>query len=1094
MTRRTRGSASSRPRIFDARRSLAEDSNRLAYGFGVAVDDSDDDPERFAVYVADVAGAVIVRFRGDHVDILGEGALARPYDVVALRALYAADRDANAIVRVGADGSAETVVAELSAPVALALDADGALVVAERGADAGVRKYWLDSGETSATLSGPGFAGEPVGVCCGARRAVFACTTSHEVRAIVDETTAAKRTAPAAPVSRKVAGGANGRGATPAADIVIDARRGLYDRRTGHRLTMNQERFRATDQLNAPPLLARSRRRTAARRSGPVVDRRNARVVRLRRAPAMATQNAQVKRLDDPFGAFVVDGFNFVKAFPDVRHWLLTHAHSDHTCGLRANFDAGTIYCSTITKRLVAREFPGRLGDRIETLDPGASNDFPSQGEACAVIADVVTQELAREPKTLFLANAYSVGKENAFDAAIRASGGLGYVIGRRAESLRACGRWDPSLHTEDASDERVAVWVGHRAAPGARDGDDGPHGQLAKVLADAPRFKAVVSLRCTGWEYQKSCRCAGGGLGGLDTYCPKVWEGNDGATRAYGVPYSEHSSFPELKRFVAALRPRKLVPTVNAATRVKRDGLRDLFADGVEHANDRSKMDAYLASPTGGDALRGVDVRRQARLLEQFERTPEAPSPVDAGKAATVREVVGDAPDRYVAALLGDAGGDVAAALSVHFGAHGGVVPPAYYASAPAPSGGPSEDDDADLLVGAVFAVKGRDEDFKLFRTGGPPPPKRRRGEPRPKGQQPGGAAEKVRERLRQLGACVVGLHDTGAKKLAPTHVVVPEGTEPGSLVGLDHLVRVKTESWLLKRVRALEAGTVRKPTEADFKAAEQKKTDAVERAKVNDVGPNGEKRAGPRRKATAETAATAHRALTETMYLVDRRDETRPPPPGACRPPPLKHKFVVMGTTGNVYDVTLDKEPRCTCPLALKHKSKVCKHRYFVFYRVLRLPRDDDEHDPKGLKHVPHQRYLRRDELKAILVDSSTADAPLASRAARDAYRRHSGVIDVDDDGPARDVARRPLAADPCEICFEPFPEGPDGAAFSDFCRGGCGRNYHHECLKRCEGRLWTDVHGDRAAHAASLARGDEPPPPPPPDCTPPDDGAIW
>ena len=291
-------------RIFDARRSLAEDSNRLAYGFGVAVDDSDDDPERFAVYVADVAGAVIVRFRGDHVDILGEGALARPYDVVATRsgALYVADRDANAIVRVDADGSAETVVAELSAPVALALDADGALVVAERGAEAGVRKYWLDGGETSATLSGPGFAGEPVGVCCGARRAVFACTTSHEVRAIVDETTAARRTAPAAPVSRKVAGGANGRGATPAADIVIDARRGLYDRRTGHRLTMNQERFRATDQLNAPSSLAAL---PPADRGAPlevlVVDRRNARVVRLAPGAGVAPE-VVVDSLRDPSG------------------------------------------------------------------------------------------------------------------------------------------------------------------------------------------------------------------------------------------------------------------------------------------------------------------------------------------------------------------------------------------------------------------------------------------------------------------------------------------------------------------------------------------------------------------------------------------------------------------------------------------------------------------------------------------------------------------------------------------------------------------------------------------------------------------------
>ena len=35
------------------------------------------------------------------------------------------------------------------------------------------------------------------------------------------------------------------------------------------------------------------------------------------------------------------------------------------------------------------------------------------------------------------------------------------------------------------------------------------------------------------------------------------------------------------------------------------------------------------------------------------------------------------------------------------------------------------------------------------------------------------------------------------GAKKLAPTHVIVPEGTEKGQLIGLDVLVRVRTESW---------------------------------------------------------------------------------------------------------------------------------------------------------------------------------------------------------------------------------------------------------------------------------------------------------
>ena len=55
--------------------------------------------------------------------------------------------------------------------------------------------------------------------------------------------------------------------------------------------------------------------------------------------------------------------------------------------------------------------------------------------------------------------------------------------------------------------------------------------------------------------------------------------------------------------------------------------------------------------------------------------------------------------------------------AVDVHFGANQGAVPREYYVTA---KEGPSEDDDRDLLVGAVFAVRGRDEDFKLSRTRG--------------------------------------------------------------------------------------------------------------------------------------------------------------------------------------------------------------------------------------------------------------------------------------------------------------------------------------------------------------------------------------
>jgi DNA cross-link repair 1A protein len=323
----------------------------------------------------------------------------------------------------------------------------------------------------------------------------------------------------------------------------------------------------------------------------------------------MATQHADVKRLRAPFDGFVVDGFNFTKTFPGCRHWLLTHAHSDHTCGLSGGFDAGTIYCSEITKRLVTRDVSARLGERMVVINAGGSihieelsttltaldaghcpgsllfllehgptklcilhtgdmrasehirnqpllapfrdktkkldalyldttyanpkYDFPAQVDACDEIKRIVREELRREPKTLFLCNTYSVGKENAFDAVVDASGGTLFVPPRRAEALRLCDRWR-SCYTNDVNEPRVNVWVGG-ATSGVdqalgRDRDQkGPHGELKKLLDSQPRYEAVVSLRCTGWEYRPGKASSA------------VWAENEGRTRTYGVPYSEH-------------------------------------------------------------------------------------------------------------------------------------------------------------------------------------------------------------------------------------------------------------------------------------------------------------------------------------------------------------------------------------------------------------------------------------------------------------------------------------------------------------------------------------------------------------------------
>lgn len=799
----------------------------------------------------------------------------------------------------------------------------------------------------------------------------------------------------------------------------------------------------------------------------------------------MATQHASIKRLAAPFEAFVVDGFQFQKRYPDVRHWFLSHAHSDHTCGLTGGFDAGTIYCSSITKRALERDISPVLSEVCQTFEAGevltvqgctvraldachcpgslvfifemdgyrvlhtgdfraseamvsqfgASDigfdrvyldttyasprwSFPSQVDACSLIGDFVSQQLTREPLTLFMVGTYSLGKENAVDAAIRASGGVGWLPPRRAAAFKFCGRWDDALHTEDKLDQRgVRVWVesfgGASQAPArnlSRDGKQGPHDRLLAVLDNAGgSFSAVCSLRCTGWEYR-----------GRAAY--SEWVENEGKTRLVGVPYSEHSSWLELKAFVRRVRPKRIEPTVGGESSSSRQLLRDLFAAETDLSADLGKLDSFIDRGREDDSLlllRRVDVSRQRALLA--EATPALTvDRVDESLLRILSEVLVGSTRPYLERLLIDAGDDIDTALAIHFGPNQGKCN--------AELGVDDDEDDQDLLVGAVFEVFGADGDFKLFRGKRDTEKPERTSSARRK-QSAGGAAERIRARLRELGATVVDAYAPSHKKLAPTHVVVPEGTDPQSLANLDKLVVVKPESWLLRKIKKLESGALERPTPEQLRAAQAKLNQP--RPKIKDLSACGEKRKGRRRQPTAESRAVRDRAMSERFYLVARSDET--PVHFSRLSPPPKHRFAIMGSTGNVYDVTIYFEPKCTCPFAVSHPAKVCKHRFFVFCKVLALP-DDYE-------YVAYQRYLRSDELRAVLGRAENK-ATLASTAAQAAYSGTPVLSSSSDPAP-----RRPIKADMCCVCFESLVHVDQNTQL-DWCRA-CGVNLHTKCL---------------------------------------------
>ena len=166
--------------------------------------------------------------------------------------------------------------------------------------------------------------------------------------------------------------------------------------------------------------------------------------------------------------------------------------------------------------------------------------------------------------------------------------------------------------------------------------------------------------------------------------------------------------------------------------------------------------------------------------------------------------------------------------------------------------------------------------------------------------------------------------------------------------------------------------------------------------------------------------------RALSQRMYLLE--EEAR----GDGR------LYKILGSTGNVYDVTIDREPSCSCPDA--RKGNICKHIFFVMVRVLRCDRDAP---------IVHQKALLSSELRALFdrCDGHRWRPPEANDATKRAYLEATGRTPkkkqrqeeppppVDDD-----------SQDDCAICFEPL-----GTANLTRCQNACKKALHAECLRK-------------------------------------------
>ncbi|XP_059277579.1 DNA cross-link repair protein PSO2/SNM1 [Lycium ferocissimum] len=311
-----------------------------------------------------------------------------------------------------------------------------------------------------------------------------------------------------------------------------------------------------------------------------------------------------------PGTPFRVDAFKYLRR--DCSHWFLSHFHLDHYQGLTKSFCHGKIYCSSITAKLVnlkigipwdmiqvlpinqkiniagidvtcfdANHCPGSLiilfeppngkavlhtGDfrfceemtrnsilqtcGVHTLildttycDP--QYDFPKQEAVIQFIIESIQAETFNS-KTLFLIGSYTIGKERVFVEVARALQKKVYVNASKLRILECLGFTEEEMQFFTSNEQESQIHVV-------------PMWTLAsfkrlKYVSNqyAGRYSLIVAFSPTGWSFGKGKKKSTGSR----------WQ--QGTIIRYEVPYSEHSSFSELKEFVKFVSPVNIIPSVN--------------------------------------------------------------------------------------------------------------------------------------------------------------------------------------------------------------------------------------------------------------------------------------------------------------------------------------------------------------------------------------------------------------------------------------------------------------------------------------------------------------------------------------------------
>ena len=218
-----------------------------------------------------------------------------------------------------------------------------------------------------------------------------------------------------------------------------------------------------------------------------------------------------------------------------------------------------------------------QLDFRVDTLYLDTSYcrpeyDFPNQDDVIQRTVELVHEFLTKKPNTLVLVGAYLVGKERVFKAILESLDCKLWGDQRRVDTWRCLE--DGEILSRLVGDRRRAqVQVINNSFISYP-----KLGLEMDKIKDCP-WDHVLGVKPTGWSHSRGESAEASLLGlGIQTR---------GNVSLLEVPYSEHSSFGEMKRFVKFLGirdPKNIIDTVSGGR------CKNIFKQWVEETNRNAK------------------------------------------------------------------------------------------------------------------------------------------------------------------------------------------------------------------------------------------------------------------------------------------------------------------------------------------------------------------------------------------------------------------------------------------------------------------------------------------------------------------------